>query len=96
MAINFGTLTANARSDAFSLDADGSVSFYGVGDFAGGTLTLQFSIDGGTTWYDLKDDTNTASLTGSGILTVCLKGPILVAARVTGAGSPTIQAGILT
>lgn len=98
MAIDFGTLTASGeRSSPFKLNADGAVSFYGVGDFAGGTLTLQFSLDNGTTWYDLKDDANTASLTGSGVLTICLKGSVVVAARVTGAGSPpTIQTGILT
>lgn len=95
--INFGTLTGNGRSNPFPVRADGFVSFYGVGTYDGATLTLQFSLDAGDNWYDVGDDTGTASFTDSGMQVVRLKGDVLLAASVSGTGASTsIDAGLLT
>lgn len=58
--VNAGTITANGSVDVLLGRKPAAATLFAVGTWGTGTLKLQFSVDGGTTWYD------GASLTANG------------------------------
>lgn len=89
---------ANVYRDTQSLTADGqttgtphpggSAAFYGVGTFGSGTLTMEVSFDGGTTWVDVLDSAMTADDVYAFVLPPCL-----VRGDLSGATNPSITVG---
>ena len=83
-------LTANGNT-LLKTDPGKLYVFAAQGTFGGGTLALQFSLDGGTTWTTFSDSSTSASLTTAG-------GRLIVAPstnvrlNLTGATSPAINA----
>lgn len=97
-------LTADGRSDAFPIynahDRGGGATLNTVivqgSSFGGGTATLQLSADGGSTWIDAVDSTNSVvQFTGNGARNVTLASeaaqPIQLSINLAGATSPNIS-----
>lgn len=82
--VSTGTLSANG-SVAFHWPGGGG-TFKGQGTFGSGTLTLQFSEDGGSTYTDIGTET-TFTANGAGYF-IQEKGDIRV--NLSGATSPSI------
>jgi hypothetical protein len=83
------TLTTNTNTDALNwFGGDGTV--FASGAFSGGSIKLQFSNDGGTTWIDAKDaDDNALTLTANGAFSFSIGNCKL---RTLGTGA-TVAAG---
>lgn len=83
------TLTTNSGTDSLNwLGGDGTV--FASGAFSSGSIKLQFSPDGGTTWVDAKDaDNNALSLAADGAFSFSIGNCKL---RALGSGA-TVAAG---
>lgn len=77
--------------NATAIDVGGTPDFYQVlasGTFGSGTLTLNLSPDGGTTYYAA------ATLTAAGVMTVNVKSGDKVKVSLAGATSPDIDIAV--
>lgn len=83
------TLTTNSNTEALNWSGgDGTV--FASGTFSSGSIKLQFSIDGGTTWVDAKDaDNNALTLAADGAFSFSIGNCKL---RTIGTGA-TVAAG---
>lgn len=64
----------------------GSGAFGAAGTFGGGTLTMEISFDGGTTWVDVLDSAMTADDVYAYALPACL-----IRGNLSGASTPDID-----
>lgn len=81
------TLSADGQTAA-TAHPGGSAAFYGVGSFGGGTLTMEASFDGGTTWIDVLSSAMTADDVYAFVLPPCL-----VRGDLAGATTPSVVVG---
>ena len=58
----FDTLTDNVT--VYAIERATAFAFSFVGDFGGGTLTLQGRVNGSSTWFDVTDGAWTEDATG--------------------------------
>lgn len=80
------TGTGNGTAKAWS---GGRGSFIAYGTFGGGTVKLQASPDGGTTWVDLLDENGSAlSTNAAAVLEFHLAGGVQVRANLAGGTGP--------
>lgn len=95
------TLSANGSTDAADIvnpnnGATPYQMFGASGTFGGGTLALEMSVDGGTTWFAVTDSVGAVELTAAGAVITNILGdndiPAVVKMRGTlsGATSPSI------
>lgn len=67
MARHTRTLTADGRATFNAQNIRGNspnrYSYGGQGDFGGGTVTIELSYDGGTTWVDVIDNGSAVTFT---------------------------------
>ena len=87
------TLTADGDTTEFDWPG-GTGSMSGQGTFSSGTLTLRFSLDGGTTYNDVTDGTDTASLTASGVVGFEVNFPCKMKLTLAGATTPDIDTAV--
>lgn len=81
--------STNAASSTTVLSSGGFMSLLASGTFGGGTLTVQASPNGGTTWID-----TTATLTAAGIVNFVAGAGVLVRLNLTGATAPNLNAWV--
>lgn len=83
--------TADAVGDGVSLPGAPDRCFQALGNFGGGTLAWQGSLDGGTTWFGLHDPTYiTIGLTAAGG-GVILENPLLIRPSLSGSTAASID-----
>ena len=70
----------------------GKASVIAFGTWGGATITLQFSPDGGTTWYAVGTST---TFTANGWATFEIHGRVKIRASLTNAGTTSLSIGIL-
>jgi hypothetical protein len=91
------TFAANGSTSTRPYDGDAVLAFAASGTFGGGALVLQWSADGGTTWFTAKTQQGTdVSLTATGYFTrIYLPIGCIVRATLTGATTPSITLNLL-
>ena len=82
-------LTANSSTDAQRVYGD--ITFDVSGTFGGGTLALEFSIDGSSGWYTPTDDHDVAIEYTSAGSRGMRHGGIYIRHTLTGATAPNID-----
>ena len=88
-----GPITVDSTSASFPIIA-GWNEFAASGSFGSGTLSLQRSTDGGTTWIPIGAASNLAQLTASGTIGfLCASG--LVRVVMLGSTSPSVVYSVL-
>lgn len=97
MALTFSTLAADGSSTALSFPGGAVRTMFVIGDLGSGTLTLEFSIDSGTTWDTVKDVPNgvTIAFAEEGIANVDLRGAVDLRVTLAGSTDPDFTAGWL-
>ena len=85
---DFAQLVANGSSGSQNVPLQGDYLFFASGTWGGGTLTLQASPDGGTTWYTV------ATLSANGRSKVFLGTGEIVRVTLSGATTPTLDSGL--
>lgn len=99
-----GNITADGNTSGASINNpnNGANIFqviYASGDFGSGTLTVQISNDGGTTWYAATDSTGSVTLTDDGAVRTFLLGSndpvsstqVKIRLNLSGATNPDID-----
>lgn len=82
-----GELTANGSATVTLGHVPAAVTLWGLGTWGSGTMKLEMSADGGTTWYDTG-----ASLTANGYSTITNTGEnTLFRVTLSGATSPVLD-----
>jgi len=88
--------TYNLTSDGSTsaLQSKGNLNVAAYGTFGGGTLSIQASYDGGSTWFTLKDANGAdGSFTSAGALNVRI-GEANLRFTLSGATSPNLNISI--
>ena len=90
----FNAQAANGNSAVFSIKRDVpaegvQMELYVLGTLGGGTVVLQASPDGGTTWQTI---TSAITTVGRTLITVCSQCPLRL--NLSGATSPSVNAWI--
>ena len=89
------TQTLSANGSTTGIPWSGNGTMFATGTFGSGSLKIQFSPDGGTTWLDGKDASGSVMfITAPDLLTFSV-GNCYVRANLTGAAtSPSIKVSI--
>lgn len=86
---NFDPLTGDGSTPTHNIPLSRNYVFYASGDFGGGVVFLESSIDGGTVYYDV------GALSCNGRQPVKLSSGEIIRATLTGAtGSPSVNSGV--
>lgn len=70
--ISTGTFVADGQSNVFTVNLSGrssgieTITISAQGDFGGGSLALQMTLDGGTTWSNIPDPNSLNPLSADG------------------------------
>jgi len=75
-----------------SLANSGKGMVYAFGTWDGATLTVEFSPDGGTTWFAIGTDT---TFTASGWANFEMQGMVLIRGSISSVGTTTLSLGLL-
>ena len=90
----FAAQAADGQSATFAWDG-GRGTFTAWGTFGSGTVKLQMSPDGGSTWIDMLDvNGNAVSETANGMALFELAAGVKIRADLSGSTSPTINTRI--
>lgn len=93
--IEWDLTTADADGEGVEIPGAPDKTFQATGTFGSGTLTLEGSNDGGTTWFGLHDPSVTAiSLTAAGGGAI-LENPLLIRPSLSGSTGATVSVYIL-
>ncbi len=91
MSVKLFTTQIVDGQSAEAVHSGGAAAFVGWGTFGTGTLKLQISPDGGTTWIDVP----LATMTANGMVSIELPVKALVRADLTGSTSASVDATLL-
>lgn len=86
----FDELTGNGTSNVVPWTGRGPATWYLTGGIGGGTVQLEVSFDGGTTWEDVTG----ASQTAIGQVAIDINGPCSYRQTLSGATGPTLSGGV--
>ncbi len=84
----FNSQASNASSSTF-VSRGGFVTLLAAGTFGSGTITVQASPDGGTTWID-----TIATLTAAGVVNFISGAGVTYRLNLTGSTTPSINAWV--